>query len=78
MIAHVITQLQSRYPNEILSITQIASTEINILIREDINHDNFIQILKDEILALVSKWSIWQFNILDAQGNLITGFATNQ
>jgi hypothetical protein len=74
----LIESLKSKYAKAIDSVTIAGKAEINITIKNGVNADTFSQELQDHLIEVVDPLSIFQFNILDHNGEQRDSFATNQ
>ncbi|RZL43550.1 MAG: hypothetical protein EOO93_28325 [Pedobacter sp.] len=74
----IITQLQSKYNNEIDRIETIDKSEISIVLNNGVDSAAFSQELQNHLVEIIDELTILQINIVDAKGNVKDRFATNQ
>ncbi|RZJ70441.1 MAG: hypothetical protein EOO47_23435 [Flavobacterium sp.] len=74
----LIATLKKKYDNQISEISQSGIAEINIQLKEGIESASFIQNLQNHFVELVDELTIVKINIIDANGNQIDSFASNQ
>ena len=74
----IVTQLQSKYNNEIDRIETIDKSEISIVLNNGVDSAAFSQELQNHLVELIDELTILQINIVDAKGDVKNRFATNQ
>ena len=74
----IVTQLQSKYNNEIDRIETIDKSEISIVLNNGVDSAAFSQELQNHLVEIIDELTILQINIVDAKGNVKDRFATNQ
>lgn len=74
----IVTQLQSKYNNEIDRIETIDKSEISIVLNNGVDSAAFSQELQNHLVEIIDELTILQINIVDAKGNVKDRFAANQ
>ncbi|RZL41518.1 MAG: hypothetical protein EOP00_24695 [Pedobacter sp.] len=75
---NLIAILKEKYVNQISEIHQSGTAEIDIQITENTQANRFVQNLQNHFVELADELTIVKINIIDANGNKVDSFASNQ
>lgn len=75
---NIIQKITQQYGSEVNYIKKIGTAEIAVQLKKDVNTTNFAQKLQDNLVDIIDDLTIVKVNVIDANGNLIESFSSNQ
>lgn len=75
---NIIQKINQKYKDEINHIEKVGKVEISITLNRNVNPTDFAQKLQDDLVKNIDELTIVKINIIDAHGNQINTFSSNQ